>query len=214
MDTAQRALQVYERLESRFAPVVSYLDFETPWQLLAATMLSAQTTDAQVNRITPALFSRWPDPGSTAAADQAELEKAVRSTGFFRQKAANLKAAAAMIVDEFGGRVPADMQDLVRLPGVARKTANIVLGAAFGRVEGIAVDTHVKRLAQRLGLSRETAPEKVEKDLMRIYPTTRWGGINHLFIAHGRETCTARRPACSHCLLADLCPRLGVENPR
>lgn len=210
MKDKQRATQVYDALRALYPPVRSFLDFTTPFELLVATILSAQCTDEQVNKVTPALFARWPGPAEMARADILEVEQAVRSTGFFRNKARNIVAAARMIVDEFGGDVPRTMDDLVRLPGVARKTANIVLTQAFGLVQGIAVDTHVARLSLRLGLSGSKRPEVIETDLCAAFQQGVWGEINHLLIQHGRAVCQARLPRCSACAVAILCPKKGV----
>ncbi|MDO9108383.1 MAG: endonuclease III, partial [Coriobacteriia bacterium] len=167
---------------------------------------SAQTTDDGVNKATPALFARYPDPAALADADTAEVETLVHSLGFFRQKAKNIVAAARMITTEYGGVVPDTMEDLTRLPGVARKTANIVLGNAYGKVVGIAVDTHVFRLAHRFGLSAEHDPNKVERELMELFPASGWHRVNYDLISHGRSICDAKRPICGACMLSDVCP--------
>lgn len=210
MTLQQRAASVYDRLRPLYPPVRSFLDFTTPWQLLVATILSAQCTDQRVNMVTPGLFARWPEPKDLAAADIAELEEAVRSTGFFRNKARNIKEAARIVAEELGGVLPDEMDRLLELPGVARKTANIVLTQGFGKVEGIAVDTHVRRLAQRLGLSDTDRPEVIERDLCAAFRREVWGEINHLLIQHGRNVCIARLPRCSACAVADICPKKGV----
>ena len=167
-------------------------------------MLSAQCTDERVNKTTPALFARFPDPAALAEAPLPELEEIIRSTGFFRNKAKNLKAAAAMIVADYNGRVPGTLEELIRLPGVARKTANVVLGDAFGQ-PGVVVDTHVKRLAGRIGWTKESDPVKIERELMGLWPKERWTAASHQLIAHGRSLCQARRPRCGECFLASLC---------
>jgi len=181
------------------------LDHGSAFQLLAATILSAQCTDAMVNRVTPALFARFPDAASMARADPAELEELIRRTGFFRAKARSLLGMSRAVTDRFGGEVPARMDDLVRLPGVGRKTANVLLGHWFG-VPGIAVDTHVLRLSKRLGLTRETDPVKVERDLMGLLPRRDWADTGMRLIYHGRRVCFARTPDCARCVLAGFCP--------
>jgi len=180
------------------------------YQLLVATILSAQCTDARVNQVTPALFARWPDAGALARADQTELEAAIRSTGFYRNKAKALLGMARAVVERHGGAIPADMDALTALPGVGRKTANVILGTAFGVAAGVVVDTHVARLAKRLGLSRQSDPEKIERDLMRKFPSAAWVALGHRLILHGRRVCAARKPACDRCPLAAACPRVGV----
>ena len=177
-----------------------------PLQLLIATILSAQCTDARVNLVTPAFFARWPDAGALAAARTDAVEAVIRSTGFFRTKARNLVAMAQALVADHGGAVPADMDALRVLPGVGRKTANVVLGNAFGLAEGIAVDTHVTRLAGLLRLTRETDAGRIERDLMPLFPREDWTLVSHLLITHGRAVCIARRPRCGECVLAELCP--------
>jgi endonuclease-3 len=182
------------------------LEFETPLQILVATILAAQCTDERVNRITPALFRKYPDAAALAAADRQELEAEIRPAGFFRNKAKSIIGAARKIVSDFEGQVPAEMAALVTLPGVARKTANIVLSSGYGIAEGIAVDTHVKRLSGRLGLSRQSDPEKIERDLMKLVPKKDWLDFNYMLVNHGRKVCQARKPRCPACLLRTLCP--------
>jgi len=182
------------------------LDFADRWQLLVATMLSAQSTDARVNLVTPALFARFPDAAATAGADREELEGLIATVGLFRSKARNLLAAAALVVERHGGEVPGTMEELVALPGVARKTANVVLANGFDRNDGIAVDTHVGRLARRLGLSRGRDAVAVERDLMALVPRARWLEVSDLLIHHGRRTCHARTPDCGACVIAAWCP--------
>ena len=186
------------------------LEHRTPYQLLVATILSAQCTDARVNMVTPALFARYPDPPALAAADLAELEDIIRSTGFFRAKARSLTGMARAVVEGYSGRIPADMESLTRLPGVGRKTANVLLGTAFGTAVGVVVDTHVARLSRRLGLTRHTDPERIEQDLMALFPHESWILLSHRLIHHGRRVCQARKPACETCPLDGLCPRNGV----
>lgn len=182
------------------------LEFQTPLQILVATILAAQCTDERVNRITPALFRKYPTAAVLAAADRAELEAEIRPTGFFRNKAKSIIGAARKIVEDFDGQVPANMADLVTLPGVARKTANIVLSSGYGIAEGIAVDTHVKRLSGQLGLSRQHDPEKIEKDLLKLVPKKDWLDFNYMLVNHGRKTCQARKPRCPECVVRRLCP--------
>jgi len=195
-----------QRLEEVYGDPHAALDFADSYQLLIAVILSAQTTDVGVNKATPALFERFPTPADLAAADQLEVEEYVRSLGFYHQKAKNIIRACQIIVSEFGGEVPDTMEGLTSLPGVARKTANIVLSEAFGKVEGIAVDTHVFRLAHRFGLTTEKDQDKVESDLMSIFPADHWHRVNYDLINHGRQVCTAKRPACGPCFLNDVCP--------
>jgi endonuclease-3 len=185
------------------------LDFDSPLQLLVATVLSAQTTDVRVNAVTPALFAAYPDAASYAAADRAALEELIRPTGFFRAKAGSLLGLGAALCDRYAGEVPARMADLVTLPGVGRKTANVVLGNAFG-VPGIPVDTHVGRLSRRLGWTAEEDPEGVERDLGAIFPRRDWTVLSHRLIFHGRRVCFSRRPACGACPVASLCPSYGI----
>jgi endonuclease III len=182
------------------------LEFSTRWELLAATMLSAQSTDVKVNEVTRVLFRELPGPEAVAAADVQQIEQLIGSLGLFRQKAKNLKASAAMICQEHGGEVPDTMEALTALPGVARKTANVVLSNGFGRNEGVVVDTHVARLARRLRLTRESDVKRIERDLMRLFPRERWLEVSDLLIHHGRRTCDARRPRCEDCVIEPLCP--------
>jgi endonuclease-3 len=207
----ERLAPVYTmRLEEAYGDPHAALHFENPYQLLIAVILSAQTTDVGVNKATPALFERYPTPADLAGADQLEVEEYVRTLGFFHQKAKNIIRTCQIIVAEFRGEVPGTMEGLTSLPGVARKTANIVLGEAFGKVEGIAVDTHVFRLAHRFGLSTEKDQDKVERDLMTIFPADHWHRVNYDLITHGRQVCTAKRPACGACFLSDVCPTAFV----
>ncbi len=186
------------------------LDYASPFELLCAVILSAQCTDKRVNLVTPALFARYPDAAALAAARQADVEELVRSTGFFRNKARNLVGMAQGLVQRSGGRVPQGMDELLALPGVARKTANVVRGEAFGLADGVVVDTHVTRLTARLGLTRETDPVKIERDLMALLPRAEWIGFSHRLIRLGRTSCKARTPRCGECPLREICPRLGV----
>jgi endonuclease-3 len=185
------------------------LHYQTPLQLLIATILSAQCTDKRVNLVTPSLFRRYADAEAFAGADRRELEKAIASTGFFRNKARSILACSREIMDRHGGKVPGTMEELVRLPGVGRKTANVILGNAFG-VPGITVDTHVGRVSRRLGLTTHTDATKVEQDLMRLIPKKEWTMFSHRTIFHGRQVCFARNPNCAGCGLAKICPKIGV----
>jgi endonuclease-3 len=202
----QHAATLLERLLAEYPGAHCALDHRNAFELLAATILSAQCTDKRVNMVTPPLFSRYPDARSMASARQEDVEELVKSAGFFRSKARSLIGMAAAIVERHGGEVPDDMEALVLLPGVGRKTANVVLGNAFGRNEGIVVDTHVTRLSNRLGLTRETDPVKIERALVPLFPRERWTMLSHLLIEHGRQVCDARKPRCSSCLLAAACP--------
>ena len=206
---AERAVEVCRRLDKKYGPVECFLDHTNPFRLVISVLLSAQTTDAQVNRVTPELFRRFPTPEAMAAASPEEVAKIIRSLGFYKTKARHCVEAAQAIVANFGGEVPHTMAELTSLPGVGRKTANIVLNVSFGIVEGIAVDTHVNRIAHRLGLSPKTherEPLKTEQDLLAILPRELWGPVNHQWIRHGRDTCTARAPKCDGCVLEDICP--------
>ncbi len=201
----ERVTAILSRLDRKYPRVRCALHHRNAWELLVATILSAQCTDARVNLVTPELFHRFPTPAAMAAAALPELESLVHTTGFFRNKAKNIRGAAQRIVDEFGGNVPASMETLLTLPGVARKTANVVLGSWFGIAVGIVVDTHVLRISRRLGLTKNTTPEKVEQDLIRILPQERWIDYSHQIIHLGREICIARKPRCADCPLEDLC---------
>lgn len=207
-----RVPELLRRLAVAYPETGTALNHENPFQLLVATILSAQCTDARVNLVTPALFAKFPDPAAFAAATQKQVEALVKTTGFFRNKAKNIRAAAQMILTEFGGEVPGTLDELVRIPGVGRKTANVVLGDAFG-ITGITVDTHVGRLSRRLGLTRKTDPVKVEMVLNRLIPRAEWTRFSHRLILHGRQVCAARKPNCAACPLADLCPKVGVRMP-
>ena len=204
------AEEIYSRLEHEYPEAHCELDFESPLQLLIATILSAQCTDKRVNMVTPELFSIFPDAGALASADPAQLEEIIRSTGFFRNKTKSLLGMSAAVVERHGGKVPSTMEELVNLPGVGRKTANVVLGNAFAINEGVVVDTHVGRLSVRLGLTNQTDPVKVEQALMPLFPREAWTLISHLLIFHGRRVCIARAPRCDSCLLADVCPSARV----
>jgi endonuclease-3 len=201
-----RACEVMRRLGELYPQAHIALDFDTPWHLLVAVILSAQTTDVGVNKVTPVLFERFPSPEDLAAADVLEVEAIVHATGFYHQKTRAIMATARCVVTEFRGQVPDTMEGLMSLPGVARKTANIVISNAFGKIEGIAVDTHVFRLAHRFGLSDAKDPNKVERDLCALLPREEWFHVNYRFIDHGRNVCTAKRPVCGTCRLSDICP--------
>ena len=205
------ALQVHAavilgRLLAKYPTAHCALDYSNAFELLCATILSAQCTDARVNMVTPALFARYPDAAALAAADQLEVEEIIRTTGFFRNKAKSLIGMATGLLERHGGAVPADLDALVLLPGVGRKTANVILGNAFGRNDGIVVDTHVTRLSNRLGLTAEMDAVKIEQALIPLFPQAQWTMLSHLFIEHGRQVCVARSPRCSDCFLADICP--------
>lgn len=200
-----RAEEMIQRLEKSFPDAETELTHENPWQLLAATILSAQCTDARVNQVTPALFRRYPTPQEISKADREELESIIRSTGFYKSKAKNMMGAAKGVVERFEGRVPETMEALVTLPGVGRKTANVVLGSAFGK-PAIVVDTHVRRVANRLKLTRSDDPDQIEIDLSRLIPEKKWTSGSHRILLHGRYVCVARNPHCLECPLFDLCP--------
>ena len=206
MSRQERACEAMRRLGGLYPHAHIALDYDDPWHLLVAVILSAQTTDVGVNKVTPKLFARFPAPEDLAAASVPEVEEIVKPTGFYHNKTRLIMATAQMVLTEFDGRVPDTMEDLMRLPGVARKTANIVIANAYGKVEGIAVDTHVFRLSHRLGLTDEKDPDKVERDLCALLPREDWYAVNYRFIDHGRAVCTAKRPACGACALSDICP--------
>ncbi len=205
-----RALKILAILKKAYPEAGCSLDYGTPLQLLVSTILSAQCTDGRVNKVTPALFSRYRTAQDFADADLQELEKMVRSTGFYHNKAKNIRAACRLIVGKHGGKVPDTMDGMLELPGVARKTANIVLGNAYGVIEGVPVDTHAIRISYLLGLTANTNPDKIERDLMRLAPRQDWLLISNLFVHHGRALCIARRPVCSRCPLNELCPKAGL----
>jgi endonuclease-3 len=202
----ERIGDIIKILRKTYPATCTALHFETPLQILVATILSAQCTDERVNMITPELFKKYPSAKAFVRAKQENLEKEIRSTGFFRNKAKSIIGAAKKICEDFGGEVPVSMEELLTLPGVARKTANIVLSSAFKKAEGIAVDTHVKRLSERLGLSTQQDPEKIEKDLMALVPKKDWLDFNYLLVNHGRAICIARKPKCPECPIKHLCP--------
>ncbi len=205
-----QAGRIVRKLAQLYPEAPCALDYANPLQLLVATILSAQCTDERVNRVTPALFERYPDAAAFATAEPAELEKIIQSTGFFRNKAKNIIACCRQLVELHGGEVPQTMEELVPLPGVGRKTANVLLGNAFD-VPGIPVDTHVGRLSHRMGLTEHADPVKIERDLMALLPRKEWTMFGHRMIYHGRQVCHARKPTCEECTLAKLCPRVGLE---
>lgn len=205
----ERAIEVCRRMHELYPDVKSALDYHDAFTLVICVLLSAQTTDAAVNKVTPELFRRWPDPVSMAAADVDELGSVIKTIGFWRSKAKHCVGASQMIVSDFGGEVPHTMEDLVKLPGVGRKTANIVMNKAFNQADGIAVDTHVFRIAKRLHVSWAKTPLDVEQDLLKILPQELWTNVNEEWIHFGRDTCTAQKPACGTCPLQDICPSWG-----
>ncbi len=210
-DLKKRVALIVKRLHKAFPEAGTALDHRTPVQLLVATILSAQCTDTRVNKVTPSLFARFPAAADLAGADRTELEELIRSTGFYRNKAKSIQGATKKIVEDFDDRVPETMEELLSLPGVARKTANVVLGNGFGKAVGVVVDTHVFRLSRRLGLSKGKNPIAVEKDLMEIVPKKEWIGLGNRLIYHGRATCLARKPRCESCTIESLCSRVGVK---
>jgi len=201
---------VSRHLRQDYPDVTCALENETPFELLIATILSAQCTDARVNMVTPELFRKWPNAEAMAAAPIKALEKTIQSTGFFRNKAKNIKAASQGIVERHGGELPRDIDQLIELPGVGRKTANVVLGTAFGMATGVVVDTHVTRLSKRLGLTKHTDAVKIEQDLMELLPQSEWVDFSHRMIHHGRKICDARKPKCGECSMESFCPKIGV----
>jgi endonuclease-3 len=212
-DLKLQARRVVAALKQAYPETACALVHADPYQLLVATILSAQCTDARVNMVTPELFRRYPDAQALARAEPAELESLIRTTGFFRAKARNLLAMARQVAERHEGRIPGDLESLTALGGVGRKTANVVLGVAFGMAEGVVVDTHVKRLAKRLGLTTAKTPEQIERQLMSVIPQSEWVDLSHRLIQHGRRVCAARRPRCETCSLAKLCPMIGVAVP-
>jgi endonuclease-3 len=208
--TKERAAEIVKALKKAYPDARCSLDFKTPHQLLTATILSAQCTDERVNETTPALFQKYKTVADFAEADIRELEEDIRPTGFFRNKARAIKESSKAIVERFGGKVPDRMENLIELPGVGRKTASVILGAAFGKAEGIVVDTHVARLAKKLGFTDQVDPVKIEKDLMEIVAKKDWIVFSHLLIFHGRAVCKARRPECASCPIAALCPSFEI----
>ncbi|MCY1041295.1 endonuclease III [Corallococcus sp. bb12-1] len=211
MKAAEKIPVVLERLREKFPDAKYELNWNTPYELLVATILAAQCTDERVNRVTATLFQKYPGgPQDLADADTAELEEDLKPTGFYKQKTKTVQAMSRALLDDFKGQVPSRMEDLVKLPGVARKTANVVLNTAFQQASGIIVDTHVARVSQRLGLTKQEKPEAIEGDLMKLVPRDDWTFFGPAVVLHGRYTCIARKPKCDECLLNDVCPKLGV----
>jgi endonuclease-3 len=206
-----RCRAIFRRLAAAYPDARCALRHQNPLQLLVATILSAQCTDQRVNLVTPSLFRRYRTAADFAAAQPAELEAMIRTTGFFRNKARSIRKCCNSLVAKYGGKVPDKLDELIQLDGIGRKTANVVLGVAYGKAEGIVVDTHVSRLARRMGLTRQTAPEKIEQALMKIVPCQYWIDFSQLLIWHGRNRCTARKPDCVGCEVADICPKVGVR---
>ena len=207
-----RCRAILRRLRTAYPDAHCALRHDNPLQLLVATILSAQCTDARVNLVTPALFKRYRTAADFAAAPSAELESLIRTTGFFHNKARSIRNCCRSITEKHGGKVPDTLAELVQLDGIGRKTANVVLGVAYGKAEGLVVDTHVMRLSRRLGLTRQTTPEKIERALIKVVPREDWIDFSHLLIWHGRKRCNARRPDCIQCEVADLCPKIGVKD--
>lgn len=208
---AIRVRKIIRKLRDAYPDATCALHHRNPLQLLVATILSAQCTDARVNIVTPALFEKYRTAADFAAAQQRELEEMIRSTGFFRNKARSIRNCCRAIAERCGGEVPDSLEQLVNLDGIGRKTANVVLGVAYGKAEGVVVDTHVARLSRRMGLTRQRTPEKIEQALMKLVPRADWIDFSHLLIWHGRKRCNARRPDCIQCEVADLCPKIGVS---
>jgi len=212
VEPKRRALKVAKLLAKEYPDARCALDFKSPLELLIATILSAQCTDVRVNMVTPALFKKYPTAAAFAAANRGELEKAIQSTGFFRNKAKSIQECCRKLVEEHGGKVPKSIDELVELPGVGRKTANVVLGTAYDIASGVVVDTHVSRIAHRLGLTKEYDAVKIERDLMEQLPKREWVNFAHRLIHHGRRICVARKPKCSECVLNVVCPKIGVTS--
>jgi endonuclease III len=209
--TPEQAAAVAKGLAKEYADAECALTHKNAFQLLVATILSAQCTDQRVNMVTPELFKKWPTPEDLAQADVRELEKVIQSTGFFRNKAKNILGCCQKLVEEHGGEVPRTLEELVKLPGIGRKTANVVLGTAYGIPSGVVVDTHVTRLCFRLGLTKHSNAVKIEQDLIKLLPEKEWIDFSHRLIHHGRRICNARKPLCGKCMLLEVCPRIGVE---
>jgi endonuclease III len=214
MNEKQRINTLVACLAATYPDATCSLDHQTPFELLVSTILSAQCTDERVNMVTPALFTKYRRPEDYLAVPAEELEQDIHSTGFYRNKAKSIRGAAQLLVDRFGGEMPRTMEEMLALPGVARKTANVVLGTAYGLAEGIAVDTHVRRLSGRLGLTVHDDPVKIERDLMALIPREDWISISHRLILHGRQVCHARKPDCAHCTLAEHCPSAFGDGPQ
>ena len=212
-DTKRYAAKVVRRLARNYPDATCSLDFGTPLELLVATILSAQCTDERVNRVTKELFGKYPAAADYAEGSLSELKQDVQSTGFYNNKAESIQGCCRALVKEYGGKVPKQIDKLIELPGIGRKTANVVLGTAYGIASGVVVDTHVGRISRRLGLTHEKDPKRVEADLMAQIPKEEWIALSHRMIRHGRRRCTARKPKCDDCPLSDICPRIGVEPP-
>jgi endonuclease-3 len=210
MNYKSRISRIVENLDRAYPNARCTLDYKTPFQLAVATILSAQCTDERVNKVTPTLFAAYPTADKMAKAQPQKVEALVRSTGFYKTKAKAIIRMSSILVKQFGGNLPKTIQELVSLPGIGRKTANVILNNAFSISSGIVVDTHVSRLSKRLGFTLEKTPEKIEKDLMKLIPNRHWIRIAHQLIHHGRQICKARKPACNHCVLSKLCPKIGV----
>jgi endonuclease-3 len=210
-DAKRHAAQVVRRLRRQYPDATCSLDFQTPLELLVATILSAQCTDDRVNRVTKGLFRKYPGAAHYASAPLSDLEQDIQSTGFFHHKARNIKDCCRALVEEYDGKVPKQIEKLTELPGIGRKTANVVLGTAFAIASGVVVDTHVARVSRRLGLTQQKDPEKIERDLMELIPKNQWISLSHRMIQHGRRLCTARKPNCPDCPLLSICPRIGVD---
>lgn len=207
----RRSTLIYTKLLKTYPDAHCALIHHDPFELLVATILSAQCTDARVNKVTPSLFKTYPDPQAMAKAKLSHIEKLIKSTGFYRNKAKSLQGSAVAIVQNHGGQVPDTMEPLLKLPGVARKTANVILGNAFGKNEGVVVDTHVSRLSKRMGLTNQKDPPKIEQDLIMLFPRSTWTMLAHLMIFHGRKACNARKPRCDGCPILNHCPQLGIN---
>ncbi|MFH1175798.1 MAG: endonuclease III [Acidobacteriota bacterium] len=206
----QYAAAIDAELAAAYPAATCELGFRDAYQLAVATILSAQCTDVRVNQVTPRFFAHFPNARALARAEQGEIEKLIRSTGFYRNKARSLLGMAQAVVERYAGEIPGDMDALLTLPGFGRKTANVVLGTAFGIAAGVVVDTHVTRLSRRLGLTRQADPEKIERDLIELFPPSSWVALSHRLVLHGRRVCRARRPACAECALVGLCPKVGL----
>ena len=208
--TKRQAARIARLLAKHYPEAVCSLDFRSPLELLVATILSAQCTDARVNRVTKSLFRKYPTIGHYAGARLSQLENDIKSTGFFRNKAKSIKNCCQTLIEDYDGKVPKDIEQLIALPGIGRKTANVILGTAFGVASGVVVDTHVARTSRRLGLTAEKNAEKIEQDLIALFAKKEWIALSHRLIQHGRNVCTARKPKCEECPLESVCPRIGV----
>ena len=212
LDRKQQAKKVTQALQKMYPDAVCALEHKNPFQLAVATILSAQCTDLRVNIVTKDLFKKYKTPRAFAESDIAELEQDIKSTGFFRNKAKSIKAMSQAVVSEHGGHVPRTLEELIKLPGIGRKTANVILGTGYGIASGVVVDTHVERLSRRLGLTKQKTPEKIEQELMELLPEKEWIQFSHRMIWHGRQICMARKPKCSICGMKSFCPKIGVTD--